>query len=361
MLSNVNQKAGSVSQIKSGPSKGKWRAYAVIGEGRGARKKPSPVFDRKGDAVAWLAQAKADGLPTGDAVTMTVLGAVDHFVTNKGPSPQVLAQLRVVSKHLAAQGIGDRKVSALKPFHIDGFVTHLRTLDSIRSPRTVNLYTDLLLRVLRYSEALTFIPQSKRYRQTVTEELTEALTRDQVEALYNGCPPRVAPLILLMAYGGMRVSEAAAICIGDINFVTNTVRVHRAVDGKDSYKEIKNRKTRTVPLPRWVVELLVEARLGRDRDERMALMSKGGNVNAHNGSNVLSDVARSIGIEATSHDLRKFFVTMMDAAGVTHKRIAWYIGDTEEVMRKTYALMSHEDDDKARAAMESERAVFKSA
>jgi len=85
------------------------------------------------------------------------------------------------------------------------------------------------------------------------------LSPDEVRRLAAEVPPRYRALILLMAYSGIRVGEAAALRVGDIDFLRGRVTVSRnsvEVEGRLVEGTPKGGSVRTVRIPATVVEEL---------------------------------------------------------------------------------------------------------
>jgi integrase len=85
------------------------------------------------------------------------------------------------------------------------------------------------------------------------------LTATEVRALAEAIEPRYRALVLTMAFTGVRVGEATALRIGDIDLAKGQLRVAESaseVQGKRVVKATKTGRIRTITLPPFLVEEL---------------------------------------------------------------------------------------------------------
>jgi integrase len=79
---------------------------------------------------------------------------------------------------------------------------------------------------------------------------------------------RYKSLVLLLGVGGLRWGEAAALRVGDVDFLCRRVRLHRnavQVGREMVVGSLKTGKSRTVVLPAFVINALAETAKGKDR------------------------------------------------------------------------------------------------
>ena len=151
----------------------------------------------------------------------------------------------------------------------------------------------------------------------------------------------------------MRASEAAAITVADIDFVTSTITVNKAVDDKGVFVATKTpRSMRTIPVPPEVLAQLGAGVQGQVADRA------GGDEHVTAGSSprtsfakTFAKVAEAAGVDVTFHALRKYFATTLLSSGVNPVAVAKYLGDTVQTMLATYALEQSTDADEARGAI----------
>jgi integrase len=104
------------------------------------------------------------------------------------------------------------------------------------------------------------------------------LTADQLERLADESS-RYRSLVLLLGVGGLRWGEAAALTVGDVDFLRRRVMLHRnavMVADRVLVGTLKGNKNRTVALPGFVVDALAETCHGKGRDELLWSTAAGG-------------------------------------------------------------------------------------
>ena len=186
----------------------------------------------------------------------------------------------------------------------------------------------------------------------VVEVKRQAITVADVKALYEAAGEDFAPAIILGAYCGLRASEAAGLTVGDIDFTAGEVSITRAANAAGEYVGTKTpRSVRMIPVPVEVLAQLGPYCVGRPADSPVALNGWGGVLSGPSFSRTFAAVAEGAGLDVTFHALRKFFATTLLSSGVNPVAVAKYLGDTVEVMLKTYALEQTTDADEARDAI----------
>lgn len=344
----VNTTAGNVRQLPTG----KWQATLLLGTGRGARK-TTKTFPTRRAATAWLQQAKRDGVPTGPASEQTVAQAFATYIAAKVLKPQTIGTFVHARNHAVAAKIGDTKLAALKPSAQHAYTAHLvrHGLDA----STVNLYAKKLSAVLRFAAAdggLGFTPKAVTVPDHVVE--VPAITAADVKALYEASPEEFAPAILLGAFAGLRASEAAAVTVADIDWHHGTLSVNKAINDRGEFVTTKTpRSMRTVPLAPGVVAQLAAFARGKPLTDTIATNTEGGVLPSSWFARTFSRVSATAGVPITFHALRKFYATTLLANGVNPKAAAKYLGDSIEVMLRTYALTQSTDAELAKAATAS--------
>lgn len=81
---------------------------------------------------------------------------------------------------------------------------------------------------------------------------------------------RYRSLVLLLGVGGLRWGEAAALRIGDVDFLRRRIELHRNavhVGTKVIVGTLKSNENRTVVLPEFVIDALAETARGKGRDD----------------------------------------------------------------------------------------------
>ncbi len=105
------------------------------------------------------------------------------------------------------------------------------------------------------------------------------LTHKQVDLLATAAGELGRPVILTLAYCGLRWGELAALHVKDVNLSAAKVRVRESVTevgGKLQWGDPKTHQHRTVPVPAFLVPLLKERVDGRGPDDLVFPAASGG-------------------------------------------------------------------------------------
>lgn len=99
-------------------------------------------------------------------------------------------------------------------------------------------------------------PCSRRTSPGMGKQRPYVATTRQVWALYDAVPPGVRPAILLGAHAGLRLAEAAALQVTDVDFATGVI----SPSAQWIDEPLKSDMSRTpIPIPREMTHLLAEA------------------------------------------------------------------------------------------------------
>jgi len=166
------------------------------------------------------------------------------------------------------------------------------------------------------------------------------LSPEEVRRLAQEVPPRYRALILLMAYSGLRVGEAAALRVGDIDFLRGRVTVSRnsvEVEGRLVEGTPKGGSVRTVRIPGTVVEDLyrhVGAFTDRDSASRVFTTDSGAAIRQSRfRRHPFAPATVRAGLEGVRpHDLRHTAVALAVAAGYHPKAVQELAGHASITM-----------------------------
>jgi integrase len=176
------------------------------------------------------------------------------------------------------------------------------------------------------------LAQSPRRRvplPKVEREEMRFLTPAEVATLAEAIHPRYRALVLVGAYGGLRIGELAGLRRGRVALLRGTVQVAEIVVEVRGVLHMGPPKTqasrRTVGLPRFVAEELAAHLAGRDDPEAFVFTaSQGGplRVTAFR-ARVWRPATRASGLDGLRiHDLRHTAVALWIAAGANPKEVA---------------------------------------
>lgn len=174
------------------------------------------------------------------------------------------------------------------------------------------------------------------------------LSHEQIEALGNAAEDVATPadrsLVLLLAYTGLRINEALALVVADVDISRRRVRVNQTwtedLDGKRVLGPPKTHERRRVPLPAFLA--LDLAGLIKDREPGAWLFEspRGGHVHDHNWrARVWRYAVHDAGLDGmglTPHKLRHTAASAAIAAGADVKVVQLMLGhkDATETLNR---------------------------
>lgn len=155
----------------------------------------------------------------------------------------------------------------------------------------------------------------------------------------SACASINRPLILLLAYTGMRWGEAAALRVRNVDLANRRVRVAATlyeVNGKHAEGLPKGGKRRTVPIPASVADELRPLVEHRDQDARVFTTTRGNALRKNNWRTrefLPAVAAAKIDVEGlTPHKLRHTAASLAIAAGADVKVVQQMLGHADASM-----------------------------
>lgn len=213
----------SMASIQKRPD-GRWRARYRDETG----KEHARHFARKVDAQKWQNEVTAS-VVRGDYLDpktskLTLGEWADIWIQGYAQKrPSTVRQARTHLKHIAA-AFGDRKLSSIRPSEVRGWTVQLKdagmadsTVYALHS-RLGQLYSDAILDGVTYKS-----PVSKRTSPGAGKQRPYVATTEQVWALHDAMPEGLRPAILLAAFAGLRVAEAVAVRVQDVDFMRGVI------------------------------------------------------------------------------------------------------------------------------------------
>ena len=330
---------------------GKYRARYRDPDGREHAKH----FRRKVDAQGWLDDNTAKlvtGMWVPPARQKLTVGEwcdlwLDGYATRR---PSTVRQARTHVKIIKA-GLGDRRLTELKPSEVKSWTVQLQ---AGYAPSTTYAIYRRLAQVLGDAVHDGLIPRSPCSRKTSPGQARQrpyVATTAQVWALYEAFPDYLAPAVLLGAFAGLRVAEAAALRVSDVDFMRGVISPAIQYPAE----ELKSETSMTpVPIPDELSLQLAAA------------------VRHSGGSTIVTDVfgkptspwaierairAARDGIPGLPegfrfHDLRHYFASVLIAAGLDVKVVQARLRHASATTTlNTYGHMFPDKDESARAAI----------
>lgn len=236
-----------MASIRKRPD-GAWRARYRDEDG----KEHARHFKRKVDAQAWLDGVTAS-LVRGDYVDpalgrLTVGEWCDRWL--EGYSGHRPSTVRAAKTHIALikAEFGSMRLSTVKPSHVRTWTSKLQAEG--RAPSYVYAVYRRLAQIMGdavHDDLIRKSPCSRRTAPRQGDQRPYVATTAQVWSLYDAFPEHLRPAILLGAFVGLRVSEAAALRVEDVDFMRGIVTP--AV--QYPMEPLKTDESRTaVPIPR---------------------------------------------------------------------------------------------------------------
>ncbi|PRC42815.1 site-specific integrase, partial [Mycobacterium sp. ITM-2017-0098] len=186
------------------------------------------------------------------------------------------------------------------------------------------------------------------------------LSAEDVERLAEAAGAH-GPLVLLLAYTGLRWGEAISLRVKDVGFLRRRLLVHEnAVQlGVDhAVGPTKGREARSVPCARFVLDELSVLCTGKDSEDLVFEHSGGGFLprpKSHRGW-FASAVRQASVQDITPHDLRHTCASLAISAGVNVLTLQRMLGHkSAAITLDVYADLFDEDLDKAADALDARR------
>lgn len=325
----------------------RWRARWVDPAGREQNRR----FPRKVDAQAWLedqvaALVRSDYIaPRHTRLSVAQWGEqwlAAYALHRASTVKQAGVHLRLIDKHLGSMLLGD-----VKPSTVRGLMSTLRA--EAYAPSYVYAVHRRLSQVLGdavHDGVLARNPCSRRTSPGPAASRPYVATTAQIWALHDACPADVRPAILLGAFAGLRVSEAAALRTSDVDFMRGVIRPEIQWGG-EPLKTTTSRQA--IPIPRDLATMLATAHEHVVSDEagqpvppwridRAMRATRGGVEGLPEGFRF--------------HDLRHYFASMLIASGLDIKVVQSRLRHASATTTlNTYGHLWPDSDETSRAAV----------
>jgi integrase len=321
-------------------------------------------FKRKTDAQRWLDEVTATVVtgtyvdPKAGRITLSAFYAVWAARQVWAPGTELAMSLAVRTATFT-----DVELRLLRRSHVESWVKQMTAAGL--APGTVHTRVQNVRAVLRGavrdrviatdpSDGVT-LPRRRR-----REHAMRIPTPPQVGALLTAADDRFAAFIAICAFGGLRLGEAAALQVGDVDFLRRRVVISRQVQrgpgGTVELRAPKHGSERTVVVPDRLLTLIaehVERHLPAGGPERWLFPTPTGtpphqNTVGHQWRKATSATGLT-GLRL--HDLRHFFASGLIASGcdvVTVQRALGHASATTTL--NTYGHLWPDAEDRTRAA-----------
>lgn len=330
---------------------GRWRArYRDV-----AGKEHARHFKRKIDAQQWLDRVTAS-IVRGDYVDpatarMTVGQWCDKWLVGYGTRrPSSVRQAKVHVKAIRER-FGDTKLTDVRPSDVKAWTVEL---GERYAPATVYATYRRLAQIMGdavHDGIIARSPCSRRTSPPQGEQRPYVATTAQVWALYDTFPDHLRPAVLLGAFAGLRVAEAAALRVEDVDFMRGIVTP--AIQYPDL--PLKSEMSRTaIPIPN---ELALElAGFVRRYDGPTIVTNEIGRSSSPWAIERAMRAARTkiegLPADFRYHDLRHYFASLLIGSGLDVKVVQMRLRHaTPTTTLNSYGHLWPDADESARAAV----------
>jgi integrase len=259
----------------------------------------------------------------------------EWWATTTNLRPSTRARDEMLLRRYALPRFGDMALVAISQRDVRAWVAELSV--GPLAPATVQKAYQLLGKVMGAAVDAGMVMQTPCRRvplPKVEREEMPFLTPAEIARLADLIDRRYRALVLVAAYGRLRIGELAGLRRGRIDLLRGTVEVAEIVTEVGGVLRFGPPKTRagrrTVGLPRAVVDELA-AHLGRAEPEALVFAApQGGPLRVHGfRARVWRPATRTAGLAGLRiHDLRHTAVALWIAAGANPKEVATRAGHT---------------------------------
>ncbi len=239
---------------------GRWQARYYDGGGRQHARR----FDRKVDAQRWLNEQTAalvSGTHVDQKTARTTVEQwcatwLEGYATRR---PSTVRQAKVHIKHIV-KAFGPMRLGDVRPSQVRSWTATMKA-DGLADSTVYATYRRLA-QIMSDAVHDGIIPRSPCSRKTAPGQAKQrpyVATTEQVWALYDAMPEHLRVSVLLGAFVGLRVAEAAGLRVEDVDYMRGIVSPAVQYPAED----LKTEASRTpVPIPRELA-LMLAANLER--------------------------------------------------------------------------------------------------
>jgi integrase len=262
---------------------------------------------------------------------------------------------------------GSRALASIAPGDVRGFLGKMA--ERTGSSTVASTYR-LLRRVLNVAVEEERIPRNPASRVTVAKGSSREprfLTPEEISALASEVPEQYRALVLLLGYGGLRIGEAVALRVKDVDTMRRRVQIRIAVaevEGRLVEGSPKGGRPRTVRVPVFLADELAEhiAPRASEPEARAFPGERGGPLYpSYFRRKVFQPATRRLGFEPPPrvHDLRHTAVALAIGAGYHAKAIQEMLGHAS--ITTTLDLYGHLFDTLQEEAADRLDAIYRAA
>jgi integrase len=316
----------------------RWRVYWRDPAGKPHGK----IFERRRDADAYghlMEQWKRDGTyfdPLRGKITLAEFVEAE-VLTRTDLSEKTRDNYRGVWRRHVQPVLGARRLDGITRADVRLLIADLRSrgVGEASIEMAVRFLSSTLARAVDEERIVRNAARGMRLSRARARE-PRYLSDEEVLGLVEASPHRYQAMILVLAYGGLRLGEAVALRVDDVDLMRRRITVARSavdVGGKRVEKDTKTHRRRTVALPALVADVLADhlARFSEPHDPVAIVFAseRGGPVQHANFRNrVFRPAAEAAGLipPPTVHDLRHTAAALAILRGAGVKQIQEQLG-----------------------------------
>lgn len=338
--------------IKQRPN-GKWRARYRDDDG----KEHAKHFDLKREAQAWLNEVASSQLTGTYVAPAASRGTLEDFYADWSKD-QLWTQN---TRRLADRAVGECSFRSvpfmrLRRSHGEAYVKQLANRLAPTTVKTRVAYVRIALRAAMLDRRLAYDPLEgvKLPAKRKTEHTMRLPSPAEVRAIRGAIDPAWAAFVDVMAYAGLRIGEAAALQVGDIDFLRRTIHVQRQIQNRVGALDVlppKHGSERVVPIPDELAQRLsrhIEAIGVHGEDRWMFGRPPSPTALRH----YFVNACRAAGIDGiTPHDMRHHYASGLIWGGLDAVAVSRALGHSSPAITlDVYAHIWPDAADRTRAA-----------
>lgn len=323
---------------------GRWQASFT--DGTGTRVYAPMTFSAKGDAGRWLARTELE-IHSGSWIdprrgsVLLADWAAEYLASGVNWKPKTRYGYESLVRSVIAPTFGSMQIGSIETAMVRRWVGDL--VKRGLSPSRVRQAYNLLGAIMKMAVAegvIASTPCVGIKMPRLPAPTLEYLTPVQVAGLVHAMSQPYGLFVEVMAYGGLRFGEAAALTRATVDVTSGRLEVAASVAevaGTLHLGDTKSHQTRYVVLPASVFAALADhlrEHVGADRDARLFMAPRGGPLRYSNFMrNQWRPAVARAGLDGqTPHVLRHTSATLLIDAGASVKDVQRHLGHADASM-----------------------------
>jgi integrase len=286
----------------------------------------------------------------------------DYFVATSRVKPSTMHYYENSWRVHVEPILGSRRLRDVRRADLERFYADVETRRTVATRRAVQQLVRRLFAVAVSSEWISRNPSAGIAMPSAAEREPRFLTKQEVAAIADAVPRRYRALVWTLAVSGIRIGEATAVRVKNVNGVIRVVENSPEVKGKKIAGTPKTRGSRRdVPVPSFLRRMLrehIETYSNVFDPEAFVFTAvSGGQVRQGNFlRRVFKPAAEVVGINPipTVHDLRHTAAALMLSNGMSPYEVARLLGHASvKMVEERYGhLYKHELQDRVDRAFD---------